>query len=204
MALSFLYIAFVRLLQLVRLSRRPQQDLAVEVVMLRHEVGVLRRQVTRPALRPSDRAVLAGLSRCISVARRGRLFVRPETLLRWHRDLLRRHWTHPSRRPGRPALPAGTVSVVLRLANENPTWGYRRVQGEMARMGVKLAPSTVWAVLRKHGIDPAPREIWPHVGGVLTSTVAGDARLRLLYRRHGAPPTPLRAVLHRARHRPKR
>jgi len=178
-ALSFLYIALVRLLQLVRLSRRPQQDLAVEVVMLRHDVGVLRRQVTRPALQPSDRAVLAGLSRCISVARRGRLFVRPETLLRWHRDLVRRHWTRPSRRPGRPALPAGTVSVVLRLATENPTWGYRRVQGERARMGVKLAldgmGSTPQARYRS-----CPPEIWPHVGGVLASTGAGDgARVEL-------------------------
>ncbi len=81
-ALSFLYIGFVRLLQLLRLSRRGQQDLAIEVVMLRHEVAVLRRHAARPALRPADRAVLAGLSRLLSAARRGRFFVRPETLLR--------------------------------------------------------------------------------------------------------------------------
>jgi hypothetical protein len=133
-AFPFLYIAFVRLLQLLRLSRRGQQDLIVEVVMLRHEVAVLRRQVARPALRPSDRAVLAGFSRLLSAARRGRPFVRPETLLRWHRDLVRRRWTYSHRRPGRPALTAGTVSVVLRLARENPTWGlslgrYRQPSG---------------------------------------------------------------------------
>ena len=139
-ALSFLYIVFVRLLQLLRLSRRGQQDLVVEVVMLRHEVCVLRRQVARPALRPSGRAVLAGLSRLLSAARRGRFFVRPETLLRWHRDLVRRKWAQSGRRPGRPALPTGTVSVVLRLAKENPTPGYRRIHGELATMGVRLAP----------------------------------------------------------------
>ena len=94
MALSFLYLAFVRVLQLVQLLRRKDEQLAIEVLALRHEVSVLRRQVTRPALRPSDRALLAGLSRLLSRRRRGRFFVQPETLLRWHRDLVRRRWTH--------------------------------------------------------------------------------------------------------------
>jgi transposase len=161
MALSFLYIAVVRLLQLLRLSRTAQQDLAIEMVMLRHEVSVLRRQVARPAVRPADRAVLAGLSRLLSAARRGRFFVQPETLLRWHRDLAKRRWTYSHRRPGRPTLPAGTVSLVLQLAQENPTWGYRRIHGELATMGVRLAPSSVWATLRRHGIGPAPRRSGP-------------------------------------------
>jgi putative transposase len=90
MALSFFYLAFVRVLQLLRLSRYESSELAVEVVMLRHEVAILRRQVARPALRPSDRALLAGLNRLLSGVRRGSFFVQPETLLRWHRDLLRR------------------------------------------------------------------------------------------------------------------
>jgi transposase InsO family protein len=161
MALSFLYLAFVRLLQLFRLSHGGQEELAIEVVMLRHEVAVLRRQIARPALRPADRAVLAGLSRLLSPAHRGRSFVQPETLLRWHRALVRRHWTHSHQRSGRPALPAGTVQLVLRLANENPTWGYRRIHGELTTTGVRLAPSTVWAILRRHGIDPAPRRSGP-------------------------------------------
>jgi len=160
-ALSFLYVAFVRILQLVRLSRNGQQDLAIEIVMLRHEVAVLRRQVTRPALQPADRAVLAGLSRMLSVARRGRFFVQPETLLRWHRELVRRKWTYAHRRPGRPAIPAGTVSLVVRLARENPTRGYRRIHGELATMGIRLAPSSVWAILRRHGIEPTPRRTGP-------------------------------------------
>jgi putative transposase len=127
MALSFLYLAFVRILQLVLLGRRDSDELAVEVVMLRHEVAVLPRQMLRPALRPPDRALLAGLSRLLDCRRQGRFFVQPETLLRWHRDLVRRKWTY-AHRPGRPSIPAGTVSIVLRLARENPIWGYRRIQ----------------------------------------------------------------------------
>jgi putative transposase len=160
MALSFLYLAFVRTLELLRLSRRDNEDLAVEVVMLRHEVAVLRRQVVRPAMRPPDRALLAGLSRLLERRRRMRFFVQPATLLRWHRDLVRRKWTH-AHRPGRPSVPAGAASIILRLARENPTWGYRRIQGELARMGVVLAPSSVWAILRRIGIDPSPRRSGP-------------------------------------------
>ena len=81
--------------------------------------------------------------------------MQPETLLRWHRDLVRRRWTY-ARRPGRPGIPAGTVAIILRLARENPTSGYRRIHGELARMGVVLAPSSVWTILRRHGIDPSP------------------------------------------------
>ena len=121
MVLSFLYVAFVRVVQLVRLSCRAQDDLAIEIVMLRHEVAVLRRQVDRPALRPADRALLAGLSRLVSRARRGGFFVQPATLSRWHRDLVRRRWTYPHRRSGRPTVAACTAALVVRLARENPT-----------------------------------------------------------------------------------
>ncbi len=160
MALSFLYVAFVRMLQLLHLSHSEHEELAIEVVMLRHEVAVLRRQVARPALRPADRALLAGLSRLLSGARRRRFFVQPETLLRWHRDLVRRRWTYP-RRPGRPSIPVDTVQIVLRLAKENPTWGYRRIHGELATMGMRLAPSSVWGILRRQGIEPSPIRIGP-------------------------------------------
>ena len=168
MALSFLYLAFTRILQLVRLSRRDGDELAIEVVMLRHEVTVLRRQVVRPALEPQDRALFAGLSRLMDRRRRGRFFVQPETLLRWHRDLVRRKWTY-AHRPGRPSIPAGTGSIVLRLARENPTWGYRRIQGELATMGVVLAPSSVWAILRRNGIDPSPMRSGPTWAEFLSS-----------------------------------
>lgn len=168
MALSFLYLAFTRILQLVRLSRRDGNELAIEIVMLRHEVAVLRRQVVRPALEPQDRALFAGLSRLMDRRRRGRFFVQPETLLRWHRDLVRRKWTY-AHRPGRPSIPAGTGSIVLRLARENPTWGYRRIQGELATMGVVLAPSSVWAILRRNGIDPSPMRSGPTWAEFLSS-----------------------------------
>ena len=160
MALSFLYLAFVRTLQLFRLARGDSDELAIEVVMLRHEVAVLRRQVARPALRPSDRALLAGLSRLLGRRRLGRFFVQPETLLRWHRNLVRRRWTYPHR-PGRPSVPSGTVEIVLRLARENPTWGYRRIHGELATIGIGLAASSVCSILRRHGIDPTPRRTGP-------------------------------------------
>jgi putative transposase len=105
--------------------------------------------------------VLAGLSRLLSIARRKRFFVQPETLLRWHRELVRRTWTFSYRPPGRPAIPAGTVALVLRLARENPTWGYRRIHGELATMGLRPAPSSVWAILRRHGIKPTPHRTGP-------------------------------------------
>jgi putative transposase len=160
MALSFLYIGFVRALELLRLRGSDTSDLAVEVVILRHEVAFLRRQVAPPAFRAADRALLAGLSRLLSRAKRSRFFVRPKTLLRWHRDLVRRRWTYPHR-PGRPSIPVGTARLVVRLARENPTWGYRRIHGELAQMGITLAPSSVWAILQRHGIKPSPRRLGP-------------------------------------------
>jgi len=117
--------------------------------MLRHEIAVLRRQISRPSLQPADRALLAGLARLLPRQRLGRLFVQP-ALLRWHRDLVRQHWTYPRRPPGRPPVPAGTVTLVVRLAKVNPTWGYRRIHGDLAAMGVTLAPFSIWA-------DPAPQ-----------------------------------------------
>ena len=172
MALSFLYLVFVRTLQLLRLSRRDSDQLAVEVVMLRHEVAVLRRQVARPAVRPSDRAILAGLCRLLGHRRLRMLFVQPETLLRWHRDLVRRRWTY-GHRPGRPSVPAGTVGVVLRLARENPNWGYRRIQGELATVGMRIAPSSVWAILSRHGIEPSPRRSGPSWAEFLAAQANG-------------------------------
>jgi len=163
MALSFLYLAFVRGLELLRLQRSDAADLAIEVIVLRHEIAVLRRQVTRPALRPADRALLAGLSRLLSRTKRSRLFVHPETLLRWHRDLVHRRWTYPHS-PGRPSIPPSTVRMVVRLAKENPTWGYRRIHGGLVGLGISLAPSSIWAILRRYGIEPSPTRSGPTLG----------------------------------------
>ena len=153
---SFLYRAFCRVLQLIRLTGRSHTSLAIEVVMLRHEVAVLRRQVHRPPLEPADRAVLARPARLLPRHRLASLFVKPATLLRWHRDLVAKCWTYPHGRPSRPGIPTGTTALILRLAKENPTWGYRRIHGELATMGIAIAPSSVWVILQRHGIEPSP------------------------------------------------
>lgn len=141
--------------------------------MLRHEVAVLRRQVHRPALEPADRAILAGLARLVPRQRLGRFFVQPETLLRWHRDLVAKHWPYTHGRPGRPATAKGTTALVLRLANENPQWGYRRIHGELATIGIVIAPSSVWVILKRHGIEPSPRRSGPTWADFLSAQAKG-------------------------------
>jgi putative transposase len=173
MGLSFLYRAFVLVFQLIRLSCRKDSDLAIEVVVLRHEVAVLRRQVHRPALQPADRAVMAGLWRLLPLLGQGRFFVRPATLLRWHRDLVAKRWTYPRGRPGRPAIPAGTTALILRLAKENPAWGYRRIQAELATMGITIAASSVWSILKRHHIEPSPRRSGPTWAEFLAAQAKG-------------------------------
>lgn len=178
---------------------RERSELVVEIAMLRHEVAVLRRQVTRPALEPADRAILSGLWRMLSQSGRLGAFVQPATLLRWHRELVRRRWTFP-RHSGRPATARGIVGLVCRLARENPTWGYRRIQGELATMGIVVGASTVWSILKRHGFAPAPRRSGPTWGGLCPSSVQKHRGLRLLLSRHRAAPAPLRAGLHRTGH----
>lgn len=113
MSLSFLYRPVCRALQLIRLSCSSDTDLAIEVIMLRHEVAVLRRQVDRPALQPADRALLSALARMLPRHRLGHYFVQPATLLRWHRELVAKRWTYPHGRPGRRAIAKGTTAFIL-------------------------------------------------------------------------------------------
>jgi putative transposase len=126
--------------------------------VLRHEVAVLRRQVSRPRLSCADRAVFAALTRLLSPACRLHRIVTPATLLRWHRDLVKRRWTQPRgpRSGGRRTAPE-LRRLVLRLAAENSSWGYRRIHGELAGLGYQIAASTVWWILKQASIDPAPR-----------------------------------------------
>jgi putative transposase len=144
-----------RLLEFLLLLARSEQHKEVEILLLRHELQVLRRQVARPQLRPADRFVLAALAQALPRARS--LLVEPATLLRWHRELVRRRWTFSRRPPGRPPMVTQAHQLVLRLAAENPSWGYKRIHGELRRLGFTLSPSTVWNILRRHGIDPTPR-----------------------------------------------
>jgi putative transposase len=156
MTLRLLYLLFCQALRWLALLARSSAAKNAELLMLRHEVAVLRRQVTRPQVNWADRALLAGLARLLPRPTWRGLFVQPETLLRWHRDLVRRRWTYPRQR-GRPALAAELRALVLRLARENPTWGYRRIHGEMCRLGYKIGASTVWTILQRAGVDPAPK-----------------------------------------------
>jgi putative transposase len=124
-------------------------------VTLRHELAVLRRQVSRPALRPVDRAFLAAASRRRPRERWSSFFVTPDTLLRWHRRLVARRWTYPSRGPGRPPVGDETRALVLRLARENRRWGYQRIAGELAGLGLNVGATTVRKIIREAGLGPA-------------------------------------------------
>jgi putative transposase len=160
--LRLVYLSVTNVFGLLRLLPVSDRDKDAEILVLRHQITVLERQLgtTRPWFSGSDRAFLAALLHRLpwDVVGRFRLLVRPETVLRWHRDLLARR--HAARsRPGRPGRPRTVRSIrllVLRLARENPSWGYRRIHGELPGLGIKVAASTVREILRQAGIDPAP------------------------------------------------
>ena len=154
---SLIYWVLRRLLELVALRLRSEHSKELEILVLRHQLHVLQRQAARPRLRTADRVLLAALSRSLPRAVWSSFLVSPATLLRWHRQLIGRRWTYPRREVGRPSTSRGITELVLRLARENPTWGYRRIQGELVGLGIPLAPSTIWAILQRHGIEPAPR-----------------------------------------------
>jgi putative transposase len=154
--LCLAYWVVRRLFELRILFGRSERAKEVEILVLRHELQVLRRQVGRPRLRSADRVLLAALGQ-LSPRKRRSFLVQPATLLRWHRDLVRRRWTYGQRSPGRPPLAAQMRELILRLAAENPSWGYKRIDGELVGLGIGLSPSSVWNVLHRHGIEPAPR-----------------------------------------------
>src|SRR5262252_1102491 len=166
MCLRFAFLLVTRVTAWLRLSRREEAWQTAEILILRHQLAVLqRRQPRRPHLNWADRALLATPLSVIPKARRQglRLLVTPDTILRWHRDILHRPWAARSMpgKAGRPATRRNIKALVLRLARENPEWGYRRIDGELAGLGVNVAASTVWEILKANGIDPAPRRTGP-------------------------------------------
>ncbi len=174
MALRFLYLALVAMLRLL-VRRRSDLDRDAEIVILRHELAVLRRTTPRPRPRLawSDRALLAALARLLPADRRIGLLVTPATLLRWHRDLARRRWRHPQDGPGRPPVGADTRGLIVRLARENPRWGYPRISGELAKVGIVVSTSTVRRVLRAARLQPAPRRVGPTWRAFLAAQTPG-------------------------------
>jgi putative transposase len=157
MALSFLYLMARRLVGMLLGSLQSEHAKDVEIAVLRHQLSVLRHQVKRPELRPADRALLAVLSRALPRARWSAFLVTPGTILRWHRRLVTRKWTQPYPQGGRPPLAQHLVALILQLARENPRWGYRRIQGELKKLGVSVSGTTIRTVLLRNGLRPAPR-----------------------------------------------
>ena len=161
MALKLIYQMFAKLLSWMVLHVRSDTAKEIEILVLRHQLAVLQRRTPQLRISWSDRAVIAALGRILPPRRRRGLLVTPATILRWHRKLVRRRWTTRSVRAGRPAIPAGVRAVIVRLANENPTWRYRRIHGELGSLGYQIGASTVWRILNTAGIDPAPRRAGP-------------------------------------------
>lgn len=154
---SFVYFVFGRTVVLVTLCFRRRESNEIEILVLRHELDILRRQQPRPRLEPKDRAWLALLSRILPRPRWSAFVVTPDTLVAWHRRMVRRRWTYPNTPKGRPPVAADVQAVIVRLARENPRWGYQRIQGELARVGCRVSASSIRRVLAAHGIHPAPR-----------------------------------------------
>jgi putative transposase len=191
---------FYRLVRLVIdvlvLRGRRDRSKDAEILVLRHQLVVLQRQVPRPRFEPSDRVILAAFARVLDRDRWSIFLVKPDTILGWHRRLVANHWTYPHR-PGRPSTAVETRQIIVRLARENPTWGYRRIHGELARLGITIAASTVWATLKNAGIDPAPNRSSESWTTFLRAQAAGIVACRSSCpQRNSASPrhTPMRSA----------
>jgi putative transposase len=156
LSLSLVYVVVCRLFELVVLLGRRERSKELEILVLRHELSILRRHAGRPRFEPRDRLLLAALSRMLPRRSWQAFLVRPETLLRWHRRLVANHWTFPHRRPGRPPVAGEVRELVLRLARENTSWGYVRIAGELRKLGTDVSATLVRNILRAAGVPPAP------------------------------------------------
>jgi len=181
--LKIVYLLTCQVLGLVRLMFRGDLAKDAELLVLRHENAFLRRHAGRVRYEPTDRAWLAALARLVPRRRWAEVFpVTPATLLAWHRRLTARKYdTSKRRKPGRPPASPGIARLVVRLARENPLWGHRRIHGELTKLGVTVAPSTVWKILHSAGIDPAPRRSGPGWRQFLRAQAAGIVAVDFLH-----------------------
>jgi putative transposase len=181
--LKIVYLLTCRVLGVATLVFRGDPAKAAELLVLRHENAVLRRHVSRVRYEPADRAWFAALARLVPSSRWTQIFpVTPATLLAWHRKLAAAKYdTSRRRKPGRPPTARSIARLVVRLATENPLWGYRRIHGELTKLGLAVAPSTVWEILHAAGIDPAPRRSGPTWRQFLNAQAAGILAVDFLH-----------------------
>jgi transposase InsO family protein len=172
MASTLVFLLVRHVLRLVGLGPKPD-DKDVEIAVLRHQLAVLNRQVARPRYAPTDRLILATLARFLPRDRWSAFLVTPGTLLRWHRELVSRRWTYSCEPRVRKGLDPAVVELVLRLARENPRWGYQRICGECAKLGMRVSATSVRNILRRNGLGPAPRRGGPTWAEFLRSQAAG-------------------------------
>jgi hypothetical protein len=172
MAFSFLYLAVRAVLGALVRSRRGLDVKDIELLVLRHELAILRRQVVRPKLGMVDRALLAAATVHLPRPQRSVLLVTPRTLLRWHQALVRREWRQPSGQVGRPPLSSELRELALRFARENPRWGHRRICGELRKLGFIVSETSIRRLLSRAGLEPAPRRGGPSWRALLKSQAA--------------------------------
>src|ERR1035437_7038208 len=193
--LGMIIRAFSRLL----VGSRADGSKDLEILVLRHELRVLLRKSGPPRLGAIDRVLLPAASRSIPRERWSSFLVTPATLLRWHREPVRKKWTYgKTGKPGRPPIDPEVRDLVLRIASENPRWGCVRIQGELRKLGIDISATAIRNLLRIARLGPAPRRTGPTWTQFLRAQAQGGRRVRLLHRRERLASDALRPALHRS------